>query len=148
MTRFEGLLSVEEARACVAAGYDGPWFTPVTDSGGGGALIVAESVAVGDRPVWLWDSPGNDADFFVYEQELLGFAPAPGYFLPMATAPRDGRPLLLRAEGVGSSDSGLIVVRYLRHADAWDWPGPRLIDHSQALGWQPIVLAKEVPDVP
>lgn len=114
---YRGLLSPEEARACVEAGYRGPW-------------------------VNYWpDGPNGHITFRYDADEALLFAPPPGYLLPMATAPRDGRHILLHHE---PGPWGTLEAHY---CDGWvtthaeDYPVVGDVPGT-LIGWFPIVTRK------
>lgn len=156
MRAFEGLLTVEEALACMGAGYDGPWFAPIVEAEGGGSVVVRERTSQGADRVWLLEMPSGDGDQFVYERDLAGFAPAPGYFLPMATAPRDGRTILvagsrpLPAAAELRPGGSAYTLLALWRGDAWRSAADAALSgpmpEREFLGWQPVVTTKEVPD--
>lgn len=91
--QFEGLLTPIEALACRKSGYEGPW------------------VDYNEDPPWLGDADmagiiitEEDDPSLVWQEAC--FAPPLGHFLPMATAPRDGREVLL------FGDDGISVCRW------------------------------------
>lgn len=118
---YEGLLTFEEAKACEEAGYSAGWLTyrMSPEDCVRGTCSGISSIPISVRSL---------------------FAPWPGHWLPMATAPRDGRFILvrMRAEVVESIrfDNGY----WTQCAGRCFWTDAAWLDW---LGWQPIVTAKD-----
>lgn len=118
--RYTGLLTPEEARKCVEAGYGGPW------------VNYKEGYEATTASSFAWDG--------------CFYAPLPGHFLPMATAPRDGQTRIYLSYKAMHQTRVAIAIWFVAPSGGGLWHlnqvGGLLLDED-CIGWAPVVQVNE-----